>query len=45
MFFNKPKTNMEKEIYEQIDIIPYILQKYIDSQNDEIKINLPKDII
>ena len=44
MFFNKPKTNMEKEIYEQIDIIPYILQKYIDSQNDEIKINLPKDI-
>ena len=44
MFFNKNKTNMELEITEQANIIPYILMKYIDSQTGEIKLNLPQNI-
>ena len=35
---------MEAEIAEQTKIIPYILMKYIDPQNGEIKINLPQNI-
>ncbi len=44
MFFKKQKTNMEAEIAEQTKIIPYILMKYIDPQNGEIKIDLPQNI-
>ena len=44
MFFKKEKTNMEKEIFEQSKIIPYILMKYINPENGEIKINLPNKI-
>ena len=44
MFFNKKKTNMESEIFEQTSIIPYILMKYIDPQNGEIKLKLPENI-
>ena len=44
MFFQKPKTNMELEIVEQTKIIPYILMKYIDSQEGEIKLKLPENI-
>ena len=44
MFFKKKKTNMEIEIAEQTKIIPYILTKYIDSQNGEIKLDLPQNI-
>ena len=44
MFWNKKKTNMEIEIAEQTKIIPYILTKYIDSQNGEIKLDLPQNI-
>ena len=44
MFFKKTKTNMELEIAEQTKIIPYILQKYIDSQTGEIKLELPQNI-
>lgn len=35
---------MEAEIAEQTKIIPYILMKYIDPQNGEIKIDLPQNI-
>ena len=44
MFFSKKKTNMELEIKEQSKIIPYILMKYINPENGEIKLNLPQDI-
>ena len=44
MLFKTKKTNMEKEIVEQATIIPYILMKYIDAQNGEIKLNLPQGI-
>ena len=44
MFFKRSKTNMECEIVEQTSIIPYILQKYIDSKTGDININLPHDI-
>lgn len=44
MFFKNKKTNMELEIAEQTSIIPYILMKYIDPQNGEIKLNLPQNI-
>ena len=44
MFKPKPKTNMEIEIAEQVKIIPYILMKYINPENGEIKIDLPEDI-
>lgn len=42
MFFKKQKTNMELEIIEQAQIIPTILQNYIN--NDEINIDLPENI-
>ena len=41
---SRRKTNMELEIYEQTKIIPFILEKYIDSQNEVIKIDLPQNI-
>lgn len=44
MLFKKKKTNMESEIIEQKSIIPQILSKYIDSQTNEININLPQGI-
>ena len=44
MFFKKQKTNMELEIIEQTKIIPYILMKYINPENGEIKIDLPQNI-
>lgn len=44
MFFNKKKTKMESEIYEQTSIVPFVLMKYIDSKTGEIKINLPEKI-
>lgn len=44
MFLKKKKTNMEIEIAEQTQIIPYILMKYIDSEIGEIKLNLPENI-
>lgn len=44
MFLKKIKTNMELEIAEQAKIIPYILMKYIDPQNGEIKLDLPQGI-
>lgn len=44
MLFQKKRTNMESEIYEQKDIIPYILMKYINPQTEEIKLDLPKNI-
>ena len=44
MFGRKIETNMEKEINEQKKIIPYILMKYINPENNEIKIDLPQDI-
>jgi len=44
MFFSKQKTNMELEIIEQTKIIPYILMKYINHENSEIKIELPQNV-
>ena len=44
MFGKQNKTNMELEIAEQTKIIPYILMKYIDPVNGEIKIDLPQNI-
>ena len=44
MFFSKKKTNMELEIIEQTKIVPYILMKYIDPENGEIKLDLPQNI-
>ena len=44
MFLKPKQTFMESEILEQTKILPYILTKYIDSQNGEIKINLPENI-
>lgn len=44
MFQKKDKTNMEKEILEQSKIIPYILMKYINPENGEIKMDLPNNI-
>ena len=44
MLSKRKKTNMEMEIYEQIKIVPFILSKYIDSQNGEIKLDLPQSI-
>lgn len=42
--FKNNKSNMELEIIEQTKIIPYILMKYINPENGEIKINLPENI-
>ncbi len=42
--FNKKQTNMELEIIEQKRIIPYILMKYINPENGEIKIDLPQNV-
>ena len=42
--FIKKQTNMEKEILEQISIIPQILEKYIKSENGEINLSLPQNI-
>ena len=44
MFLKNKKTNMEKEITEQKEIIPNILAKCIDSKTEEININLPDNI-
>ena len=44
MFRKKTQTNMEQEIIEQKKIIPYILMKYINPENGEIKMNLPQNI-
>lgn len=44
MVFRQKKTNMESEIYEQVSIIPAILENYIDAQTGLIKLNLPKNI-
>ncbi len=45
MFWAKSKkTNMELEISEQAKIIPYILMKYINPENGEIKLDLPQNI-
>lgn len=44
MFWTKKQTNMEAEIIEQTKIIPYILMKYINPQNGEIKIDLPQNV-
>ncbi len=44
MFGKKKQTNMELEIIEQKKIIPYILLKYINPQNGDIKIDLPQNI-
>ena len=44
MFKHKTNTNMEFEILEQKDIIPYILMKYINPKTGEIKIDLPQNI-
>lgn len=44
MFFSNKKTNMEMEIKEQSKIVPYILMKYINPENGEIKIDLPQNI-
>ena len=42
--FKQKQTCMEREICEQTKIIPCILSKYIDSQTNEIKIDLPQNI-
>ena len=42
--FKKKQTNMELEIIEQKRIIPYILMKYINPENGEIKIELPQNV-
>ena len=42
--FAKKQTNMEMEIVEQTKIIPYILVRYINPENGEIKLNLPENI-
>ena len=45
MFWAKSKkTNMELEIAEQSKIIPYILMRYIQPSNGEIKLELPQNI-
>ena len=44
MIFEKKKTNMELEITEQISIIPQILAKYINPENEEIKLDLLQNI-
>lgn len=44
MFWNKKKTNMELEIFEQTKIIPTILNNYINQENSEINIDLPNNI-
>ena len=44
MFWNKKQTNMELEIAEQKKIIPYILLKYINPENGDIKLDLPQNI-
>ena len=44
MFQKNSKTNMESEILEQKTIIPYILMKYINPENGDIKIDLPQNI-
>ena len=45
MFWTKSKkTNMELEIAEQSKIIPYILMRYIQPSNGEIKLELPQNI-
>lgn len=43
MFFKKT-TNMEMEISEQVNIIPQILENYIDSHSGEIRLDLPQNI-
>ena len=44
MFKRKIQTNMEMEIIEQKKIIPYILMRYISTENGDIKIDLPQNI-
>ena len=44
MFKKNVKTKMESEIAEQAAIIPYILMKYINPENGEIKLELPDNI-
>ena len=44
MFFKNQKTNMESEIFEQIDVSSQILAKYVDFQTGEIKLSLPQEI-
>ena len=44
MFCRNLKTNMEQEIIEQSKIVPYILMKYINPENGDIKIDLPQNI-
>ena len=41
---NNAKTNMELEIIEQAKILPYILMKYINPENGNIKIDLPSNV-
>lgn len=43
MFMQK-QTNMEFEIIEQKKIVPYILMKYINPSNGDIKIDLPQNV-
>ena len=44
MILKNKKTNMELEINEQVNIIPTILNNYINPKTKEINIDLPKDI-
>lgn len=44
MIFKTKKTNMESEIFEQKNIIPNILSKYINKETKEININIPENI-
>ena len=44
MIFRKQKTNMELEIFEQTEIIPIILNNYINHKNGEINLDLPHNI-
>lgn len=44
MFNKNKKINMELEIFEQIIIIPQILNSYVNPDSSEINIDLPKNI-
>lgn len=44
LFVNGNKTNMEKEILEQPEVISLLIKKYIDKKNYKINIDIPDNI-
>ncbi|MBQ7764204.1 SIS domain-containing protein [bacterium] len=44
MFFKPQKTNMEREISEQLVTLPHILSKYINDETNEIKLEIKEKI-